>query len=407
MLAVKKITTSYAISLASIILCSWSPVATISDVGVEDPYISVNANGEAIAVWTATLDPDLVTQSAFYDGVYWYTNETISNAGFNVNPSVKLDSDGNAIAIWEDLDLETSNRSITTASRPTASSWQSPTVISIGASNTFATLAMNASGQAIAGWVNEGNDTFEYVTQTFGSPWSSIQTIGASGGRKGSVQLGIDPAGNCIAVWEEFDNGIINAVHTTSGFESSWSLVEQLSNSIQSTSPSLSVGATGNAVVSWINANSTVVEASVFHFSTGIWDTSPTPLSSNLTYFPVSSAIGSDYFVTLQNLETGFNQSVRYVSGSWESPVDISTDYVYGLPTISNDSNVSYSAWTDLQTGEVKLTEYGTTGSPTSPLVISNSDFNIEPWLDSSPDLSAAVWVSFDENGTVIQATVN
>lgn len=404
MLILKRIPNVVLTCFSALALCSWTSPTTISDVGSSDPFVSVNSSGEAFVAWTSTVGSDLVTQAAFYDGTSWNTAETISDTGFNVNPSIIINDNGDAVAVWELIDNGT--YTVYASTRPTAGSWSTPVAISTADVSSFTSLAFNSDGQAIVGWINFDDDTIEVATLSFGNNWASPVAITSAGGNKGSLQVGIAPSGNCFAAWEESATGTIFA-EQSDGFEGTWSEPSDLSGSSMNTLPSLSVGSDGSAIVSWVDNNTFNVFASLF--LSGEWDSSPTMLSSDFTYYAFSSALDGDFFVSFQNLSTGQNQVLRYVSGTWDTAADISVDMPNGIPATSSANTESFTCWTDYSTGHIKVAEYGLTGSPTTPVEISGSDYDFSQVIASSTASSVAAWVAYtgSDTTTVVSSQSN
>ena len=85
---------------------NWSPtVNNLSAAGADafGPQISVNAAGTAVAVWNRYDGSNFIVQSASSTdgGVSWSTPEDLSAAGVIAqNPQISVDSTGTAIAVW-------------------------------------------------------------------------------------------------------------------------------------------------------------------------------------------------------------------------------------------------------------------------------------------------------------------
>ena len=75
------------------------------------------------------------------------------------SPQVALDAAGDAVAVWEDYDLATSNGVVRAATRPAASgAWQAPVTLSAADQNNAFTpqVALDSAGDALAVWQCDG-----------------------------------------------------------------------------------------------------------------------------------------------------------------------------------------------------------------------------------------------------------
>lgn len=398
----KLISRALLIATSSLSVFSWTSVTTISGTGSYDPNVSVNSTGEAVAVWSNQTETDVFTQAALFDGVYWEEFETISGAGNNFDPIAKIDGDGNIVAAWELFD--SGERTIYTAQKPVGDPWTTPLAVSVADTVCSLSMATNASGQSIVGWVNKDSNTIEVVTQVFGGSWSSITPISTSGGNKGSLQVGIDSSGKGFASWEEFSSATISVTQTTEDINSSWETPIVISGVGVFTTPSLSVAPGGTALLSWIDYDTYNIFASIY--DDGSWQ-SPETLTTEFCYWPKASALDDVLFVSWQNIGTGNNQLVRGTVSGWESPVDISLVNPNDIPVISAASSNSHSAWTDLTEGQILAINCAASGSPSTPVEISVGDLNLSPEIASSPALTVGVWMAINGVDTTIDANID
>jgi hypothetical protein len=83
---------------------SFGPAQTISPSGEseDDPHVAVNDNGEAVVVWTRTLDGVIGAAYRPPGGSLFGSSTLISStAGYAFNARIAIDQQGNAQAIWE------------------------------------------------------------------------------------------------------------------------------------------------------------------------------------------------------------------------------------------------------------------------------------------------------------------
>lgn len=396
-----KILSASAISLVSVMTFSWTGVTSISDDSSYGPSPTSTSTGKAAVIWMNNSEVNVSVQAALFDGVYWHDYETISTANDNVNPSIRLDAEGNALALWEEV-ADTS-RSITFSATSVSGEWQTPQSLSTANAVISSSLAMNESGQAYAGWINQDEDVIEVRNCLLGDSWSSIQQLGTSGGTKSEFSLRVTSTGNAVAIWVENATGKVYSSRTTDGFGSNWTTPELISNSDGNSNLSLSLNGDGKAIAAWVDNYDFSIITNIL--SEGSWGT-PAIISSDFSYFPSTRALASGLFVTWLNLGTGKIDVRRFVSDAWDTIEEISDEGPNDIPFISGALNESSTIWSDYGTGQVNLVEYGTTGNPSSPVALSANDLNLSPKITCSAALKVAAWVHVHDFGQTIQVNV-
>ena len=212
---------------------SWGMATLIQDDDPGDtgaPKIAVDAGGNAIAVWSQSID-DMGTRSDLWASFYtassgtWGTPEKIEtdDAGSVFQPQVAIDASGNAIAIWAQDDAPEADPDVRTSiwsNRFTAGTgWGSAELVETDdTGNAWSPqIAIDSDGNALAVWQQSGgNDLFDAVANryTLGTGWASPQIIGAETGSEPNgflePQIAIDNNGNAIAVWQQFDGTVRN-----------------------------------------------------------------------------------------------------------------------------------------------------------------------------------------------------
>lgn len=395
---------SLLVCLLSCLALSWSTPVTVSGTGSYQPVASVNAIGEGVVAWTNNTSGCSI-EASYYDGIGWSGYETISGTDLSVVPNVRIDSAGNIVALWEVISGE--DRYINTVSKPAGFDWDSsPTTLSTASFATNSGLRMNGAGQTIAGWINRDNDTIEVTTLTFGGAWSSITTVGSSGGNKGELQLAISNTGVTFAVWREDDTGYIYLA-TASVFGSSWGSPVQLSGTgTYARFLTFNGTGTGSFIAAWMESATDNIVAAIYSGGTLIFP--PAIVTSDFALYPRVRALSGAYFLSYENMHTGNIESLRYTSGSWDPAAILSTGADNSAPVISGASVTTYTLWTDTASGELMAADYATTGSPSSPTVISNGGaLNFNPVVTSSIGLTIAAWENYVESDSVIQVSLN
>lgn len=190
----------------------------------DNPQVTFDSDGDAIAVWEQG--------DGEYDNIY--ANRYTADAGWNAtadrienndsegagdagDPQIAIDSDGNAIAVWEQIDNDGSgnvSRSSIYASRSSASSdgWEQEQLLedldgSKSASNPQ--IVFDSNGNAIALWSQDTGSQSDgiyanYYTASTTS-WATAERIEDETEEARNPQLAIGSGDHAIAVWEQQD----------------------------------------------------------------------------------------------------------------------------------------------------------------------------------------------------------
>jgi len=136
----------------------WGPGADLSPAGqnASEPQVAIDPAGNAVAVWLRENSPTEVIQSSSRPaGGSWEPAVPLSAAGNDAEaPQVSLDPDGNALAVWSRTDA--TPRVIEAAERPASGGWHAPSVISvIGRNSNEPQVASDSGGNDVAVWSRE------------------------------------------------------------------------------------------------------------------------------------------------------------------------------------------------------------------------------------------------------------
>jgi len=398
----------WIISMFSLTAISWTSPLTISGNGTNTtPSVSVNNQGKASVVWNNGIFPQLSIQSSSYDGTNWSAVTTISDIRTSVSPVCGIDSSGNSVAAWEVLSGRT--RSILTAQKPAGQNWNLPITLSIARSNTGVSIATNAFGQTIVGWINKTNNIIQTASLNFGGSWSSISAVQLPLGSRGDLKLGIDNSGNGILAWEDYTAAKVFTSQTTAGLNSSWSNPRLVNAVGKQKNPTLSVNALGNAIVSWINKETNLAEASIYSNSNWL----PVAILSDSVSSTTSTAISeSEYFVSWVNLVNGNIEGISTINGIWDIAFNLSAMSSNLSPRSSYCQGTFYTLWADLIIEAVNVADYLTPspvgGSSQPPFIISNGNSNTSAIISSSLNNTIIAWESIiGKNNSVIQVNMN
>jgi hypothetical protein len=175
------------------------------------PRIAVHSNGDALVVWDQSNGAlAQIWANRHVAGGGWGTAVQIdtNNIGDALNPTIAMDSSGNAAAVWTQSD---GTRKNIWANRYTAGTgWGTAALIETNNTGHArdADVAFDGNGNAIAVWSQDDGTRFNIWANRHvaGTGWGTavlIETNNAGGAE--IPQVALDASGNAIAVWEQDD----------------------------------------------------------------------------------------------------------------------------------------------------------------------------------------------------------
>ena len=184
-----------------------------------EPDIAVDANGNAIAVWSQSTPatPASIVANRYTAGVGWGTVQLIEtdNAGGAIGARIAFDASGNALAVWDRGDGARSN---IWSNRYTAGvGWGTAQLIETDITGVMFVprIAVDPSGNALAVWqrnATNGTQTNIGVNRyTAGAGWGTAQALtNDPAGVAWRPHIAMDASGNAIAVWIQHDGTRFN-----------------------------------------------------------------------------------------------------------------------------------------------------------------------------------------------------
>ncbi len=223
-----------------------------------DPQIAMDANGNAVAVWSKSDGTRFnIVANRYSVGTGWGTAALIetNNVGSAYGPQVALDTNGNALAVWVQFDGE--NNKIVANRYTNGSGWGTPTLIETGnAANAIAPqLAFDAGGNALAVWSQYNGTRYNIWSNRYtdGIGWGTAALIETDdAGHASDPQIAFDASGNALAVWRQSDGARTNILANGYTSGTGWGtavLVESDNGSADK--PQIASEADGNAMVVW------------------------------------------------------------------------------------------------------------------------------------------------------------
>lgn len=230
------------------------------------PSLAVDAEGNAMALWPQSDGMRFNIWAARYDAASdtWAPPRRVEldNAGNANAEDVAMDGEGNAIAVWSQSD-GTINDVWTNRYTRASNLWGTPMRLDIedAGGAVSPTVGTDAAGNAIAIWPQtEGNRSdmwaSHYDRQT--DTWSEALRIEEDDTESaGGMALVVDRAGNAVAAWSQGDPGSIWAARFS--FEDGWGAPELLeTGSDKANLVRLGMSPTGTALAAWRQGTETI-----------------------------------------------------------------------------------------------------------------------------------------------------
>jgi len=230
------------------------------------PRIAMNANGDAIAVWDQYDGArNNIWANRYVVGTgTWGAAELIEtdNAGSAVSPSIAVDVNGNAIAVWVQSDGTRFN--LWTNRYVAGTGWGIAALIEYdNAGDVYqdSPVVMDANGNAMVVWSQfDGIRSNVWANRYIaGTGWGSATLIENNVGYTASPSIAMNASGNAIAVWHQSDGTRTNIWANRFVAGTGWgtaSLIEtdDIGDAIY---PSVVMSTNGNAIATWLQWDGT------------------------------------------------------------------------------------------------------------------------------------------------------
>lgn len=320
------------------------------------PQIGVDANGNAIAVWYQDDGTrNNIWSSRYAPGSGWSVPELVEtdNAGDAYAPQISVDANGNAVAVWHQDD---GTRYNILSNRYTAGSgWGTAELIeSDNAGDAqFPQVSVNSSGHAIAVWQQDNGSGYNIWSNRYipGSGWGTAELVETATGTTTPPDVGMDANGHAIAVWSQHDGTRYNVVANVYTAGAGWgaaTLIEASNNGApHGFSPRIAVNQSGNAVAVWFQSDGTRQSIYANRYTAGSgWGAEQLIESDNTgnAYAPKVIINENDDAIAVWHQYDGTSYNIKansYASGGgWgtETAIDNSTANGY-YPEVAMDAS--------------------------------------------------------------------
>jgi hypothetical protein len=233
------------------------------------PSIAVDGNSNAVAVWTQFDGAHTNVWSSRYvsTNAQWEGAALIESLDGNaISPAITMDANGSAFAVWQQ---PTAGSSVTniyaaryTPSATLQASWEPAALVEHDDGGAFLPrLAFDTNGTAIAIWYQSDGQRFHIASNRYADmEWSAVQQIGRGTGEAPAIAM--DANGNAMVVWPMIPNisGAIRGIQASRYSAGTWSAVMTLPTALGAYNlpGSVAFDANGNAMAVWgeVSANS-------------------------------------------------------------------------------------------------------------------------------------------------------
>ena len=284
----------------------------------------------------------------------WLPPEDIAGPTESITfPEIAVNARGDALAIWpRDIGSATV---VETLERPAGGEWSAPQAISepgevLWPLQTPVDIGLDDAGNAVAIWAATEQD-LRTASRPAGGEWSDPEDLFTNGAR--GPQLAMNAAGDAVAVWNGFngDKFVTWAAVRPAGGE--WSNPEDLSvaGELDSFDPQVAIDAAGTAIVVWerlITAGDDVVRASV-RTAEGNWSasrdisTASEDVNSPRVAMNAAGEAVAAWAVSDEG-DTSLRAATRPFNGDWSGPEEVS-DTGAGLALAIDSDGNAFALW--------------------------------------------------------------
>jgi len=242
---------------------AWSGPTLVEDsddLYAQNPQLAGGPAGSVIAVWEQSSDGELfsIWASEFVPGASWGTPELVetNDAGSAARPRIALDPAGNGIAVWRQTSGELDNMR---ANRYTAANgWGTAQLIEQDDTGNVGNprIALDEAGNATVVWRQYDGELWNIRANRYdvaNSTWGAAEFIETDdSGSASRHRVAVDPAGNALAVWRQFDGERYNIVGVPYDPVNGWGDTIALEGGdADANSPEVAFDLRGRALVMW------------------------------------------------------------------------------------------------------------------------------------------------------------
>jgi YD repeat-containing protein len=290
-----------------------------------------------------------------WNGTSW-SAATIVDAGngnASAQPAVGIDASGNMTVLWQQSN-GTANAIYSNRFSNSSGTWGGATQLSASSSTAAnnAQIRLDSSGNAFAIW-RQGGNLFERHYATSSGTWSTQTTLSVNTNAISAPSLSVDAAGNALAAWIQ-SNGTTPVVYATrfSASGGTWSTaapIETSTATLPTTQGDVVTSINGSrAAIGWLQSNASQNSTYAATYNGSTWS-APTLLSPNLGGAAATPSIAMDANGNVSALfqqadSTGrtwaYLSQLAAATGTWGSAAPLATPAYPGVntPTVGYDA---------------------------------------------------------------------
>ena len=236
------------------------------DESASTPRIASDGSGNIVAIWREVDgDSSAIRATSRSEGGAWSSARRISTPATDTeSPRLAMDRLGNAVAVWQ---RSTGQDSVVQAAiRSASGTWSGPQNLSEPDDVAFNADVAVRAGNITAVWtvLRDRRTIIESSSRTVAGSWTPVQTLSGPAGNTSAPVVGVDDQGGAVAVWRWSDGAFLVVQAAVRSKDGVWSAPEVLSGPGRSASqPQVAMDASGNAVVAWVRSNGSWLAAQV------------------------------------------------------------------------------------------------------------------------------------------------
>lgn len=189
----------------------WSDAIRLVEFGNNDPDLAVDQWGNAVVVWWNISDTSIFAQRLSPSGNKLWADDIQVSELFSSNwpkqPTVAVDSGGNAFVAWNDYDIY-----VQWLSTNGSKAWPNNVRITSGTSSCWnPSIAVGTSGQAVVTWDTWNSIYAQKIDQYGNKTWTNSIRVQRNQHLtdRGSSSVAVDEQGHILIAWWERGNSDI------------------------------------------------------------------------------------------------------------------------------------------------------------------------------------------------------
>ena len=318
------------------------------------PQVSRDENGNAMAIWILNDGTrDNIWANSYMKGFGWSTPELLEtdNGGNAMRPQIAMNGDGDAIAIWYQVDSN-NHWDVWANSYMKGTGWSGPIRIESDDGGTVSPdVAIDDNGNTIAVWgQSDSASRYSIWSNRYvnGVGWSVPELLETddSGGAY-HAKVAMDKNGNATAVWYQSDGTSYNIWSNRYVMGTGWGTAQRLETDDvhNAYNPEIAVDDYGHIAVVWYQMDDTYANVWANYGTNGSWGVAKVIDSEDLGHAmdPQIAMDDNGIAIAVWHQNDGANDNIwsNHYTSNWGTAKLIETDDTYDAthPQIAIDAN--------------------------------------------------------------------